>query len=248
MAAGILKTTRADLISRSTSEYDRVSQFNDALARRIHREPLQYILGEAYFYGLTLFVTKDVLIPRPETELLVEESLRMLNGIPKTKEAVVADVGTGSGAIAIAIASKNKQCRVFATDISQPALDIAKRNVLRHAVDGRVTLLRGDLITPITQRPHIIIANLPYVKRSALPDSQPELRHEPITALDGGPDGLGIIRRFWAQLMDRFEGSGTVVLLEHEADQAAALKEMAKRPFRQMKDLAGLVRVSVTTL
>lgn len=248
LAAGVLKTTRTDVISRLSSEFEQVSQFNAVLARRLKREPIQYIFGEASFYGLTLNVTKDVLIPRPETELLVEEALRMLDKIPLSREAVVVDVGTGSGAIAIALACNNKRCRIFATDISPAALDVARQNIAKYAVTDRIALLQGDLIAPLTQRPDIVIANLPYVKGSAIPTLQPELRYEPIAALDGGPDGLDVIRRLWTQLLDRFEGSGARVLIEHEADQANSVGTLLNRPLRQLKDLAGLVRVSIVYL
>ncbi|MSQ31865.1 MAG: peptide chain release factor N(5)-glutamine methyltransferase [Dehalococcoidia bacterium] len=248
LAAGVLKTTRADVIARVSSEFDQLPQYNAALNRRLQREPIQYIFGEAYFFGLSLTVSKDVLIPRPETELLVDETLRILDKVPPSKEAVVVDVGTGSGAIAIAIAANNKKCRVFAIDLSQAAVNVAKQNVARHALDTRITVLQGDLITPLTQRPDIVIANLPYVKGRSIPDLQPELRYEPLTALDGGPDGLDVIRRLWKQLTERFEGSGARVLIEHEADQAEAVATLVNRPLRQLKDLAGLTRVTVVYL
>lgn len=248
LAAGVLKTSRANVIASALLEFDHIREFNAALARRIQREPIQYIFGEASFYDLSFIVSKAVLIPRPESELLVDETLKILSLLPPGKERTVVDVGTGSGALAIAIAANNRRCHVFATDVSAEALSVAKQNAFRHGVADRITFLQADLIAPLTQRPDVIVANLPYVKSSALLSPQPELRFEPPGALDGGTDGLDVIRRLWLQVTARFQGSGIQLLLEHEDDQADKIQQLVKKPVRQLRDLAGLVRVTVTSV
>ncbi len=248
LAAGVLKTNRADVISRYSSEFEQVSEFNAVLARRLNREPLQYILGEASFYGLTFILNKNVLIPRPESELLVEEALKYLRKLPPHKESIVVDVGTGSGALAVAIAANHEKCHVYTIDVSLDAIAVAKQNASRHKVADRITFLYGDLITPLVAQPELIVANLPYVKTSTLSTLQPELRFEPESALDGGMDGLDLIRRLWLQLKARFEGSGIPLMLEHEADQADAIQKMVHKPVRDVKDLAGLHRISIILL
>ena len=169
----------------------------ELVARRLRHEPAAYLRGRREFFGLEFRVGPGVLIPRPETELVVELALRILaerhGGVG---QAVVADVGTGTGAIAVSLAVHAPQAQVDATDISERALEIAALNIEHHGVGDRVRLLRGDLLTPVDRPVDLVVANLPYVMSSEIPTLEPEVRlFEPHEALDGGPDGLSVIAR-----------------------------------------------------
>lgn len=220
----------------------------EALVRRLEDgEPLPYLLGEWEFYGLPFVVTPAVLIPRPETELLVERALSWLR-----KQAIpsfVLDVGTGSGCIAIALAVHAPEIRVTATDISAAALAVAQRNADRHGVAGHITFLEADLfpdsLSPSSSLPSsfsLIAANLPYIPTATL-HGLPIFGREPILALDGGGDGLTLIRRLLAKAPTRLAPGG-VMLLEIEASQGAAALSLARQVFRQAeihlhRDLVG---------
>ncbi len=193
--------------------------------RRADGVPLAYLTGERAFFDLTLIVTPDVLIPRPETEHLVERALawaRTREGTPR-----IADVGTGSGAIAVTLARHLPGAQVWALDASRAALDLARLNVTRYDLAQRVRFVQADLLGPLLGARgafDLIVANLPYVPSSAL-GTLPVSRHEPRLALDGGPDGLAVIRRLLAQVPRVLAADG-LLLLEIEATQgerAAAL-------------------------
>ena len=164
--------------------------------RRKGGEPLAYILGRREFYGLDLLVTPAVLIPRQETELLVDSILEFGRGRPGL---AVADVGTGSGAIAVAAAVNLPACRVYATDASEAALRVAGDNCRMHGVEDRVELRHGDLLDPLDVRVDVIASNPPYVMTGELAGLAREIGREPVEALDGGPDGLDVIRRLFEQ-------------------------------------------------
>ncbi len=217
------------------------------LARRLQAgEPLPYLLGEWEFFGLPFYVTPDVLIPRPETELLVERAIFWLNR--KESAAEVLDIGTGSGCIAVALAVNVPQVRVTASDISSAALSIAHRNAERHRVADRVTFIQADLFPPsLSPRScSLITANLPYIPTTTL-RGLPIFGREPTLALDGGADGLALIRRLLEKAPSVLAPGGRI-LLEIEASQGEKAISLAKDVFEQAdirlhKDLAGLDRL-----
>ncbi|MFN7133434.1 MAG: peptide chain release factor N(5)-glutamine methyltransferase, partial [Myxococcales bacterium] len=161
--------------------------------RRVAGEPTHYLLGAREFYGLPMKVDPRVLIPRPETEQLVELALAAL---PEHEEATALDLCTGSGCIAVALAKHRPKLKVVATDASSGALEVAKANVEANGVADRVELRRGDLFAPVAgMRFHVVATNPPYVASAAIDGLMREVRQEPRTALDGGADGLGLVRR-----------------------------------------------------
>lgn len=220
----------------------------EATERRAAREPLAYITGHAEFYGLDFAVSQRVLVPRPETEHVVEQALAIASEFPKS---LVADVGTGSGCIAVAVARNLPQGAVFAIDSSSEALQVAAANVRRHRLESRVRLLQGDLLGPLPEPVHVIACNPPYVATAEFPALMPEVRdYEPRSALDGGEDGLTVIRRLVdaapANLLER----GALVM-EIGAGQGPAVLALAKPRFataRIERDLAGLDRVLVARI
>jgi release factor glutamine methyltransferase len=202
--------------------------------------PLPYILGEWEFFGLTFTVTPAVLIPRPETELLVEEALRWLKVHPYRR--LVADVGTGSACIAVSIAANQEDVWVLASDISLDAMIIARQNIHRHGQDKQVSLLQADLLQPVGRPFDLICANLPYIPSGILSGLK-VVKWEPPGALDGGPDGLGPIRRLLEQAV-RLLAPGGLFLLEVEAGQREIALEAARDWFPTahrsvLPDLAG---------
>ena len=224
-------------------------RFAELLERRAHREPLPYIVGHQEFYGLDFFVDRRVLIPRPETELLVEraggEGMRLL----KSKGCLtLADVGTGCGAIAITLALQLSTARVRAIDVSAPALEIAADNCARHGVEGQVDLLMGDLLDPLSRPVDIIVANLPYVASTEVAALAPEIsRYEPPESWDGGVGGLEVIERLLAQAGEHLSDGGSI-LLEIGATQGSAVQSVAANHLpavktEVLKDGMGLDRV-----
>jgi release factor glutamine methyltransferase len=198
-------------------------RYEVVLARRLAREPTAYITGRREFYGLDLWLTPDVLIPRPETEQLVEEAIKLARYEPQRSRLRIADIGTGSGAIAVALAKALPQAEVYATDVSRAALGVAKENARRHAVERRISFRTGHLLTPLHDYVDLIVANLPYVTTDEWSRLAPELRdHEPRLALDGGPDGLDLIRALLLQA-PRYLRRGGQVVLEVGEGQVEAL-------------------------
>ena len=192
--AHILGCQRQDLLiypDRVVKE-DETAQFNACIERRGRREPLQYIIGEVGFRGLLFKVNKDVLIPRPETELLVDEVVKSVT----KKDATILDLCTGSGCIAVCIARELIDSKVYAVDISEGALAAARENAARHGVGERITFLSGDLFNAIDSLNlkgmiDVIVSNPPYVSAEEMQELQPEIRdYEPASALYGGKDGL----------------------------------------------------------
>lgn len=177
------------------------------IERRTAGQPSAYITGRREFYGLEFTVDSRVLIPRPESELLVEEAIRLAGGLDAAP--IIADIGTGSGAIAICLAIKLPQAIIYASDISAAALEVAAANCRRHRVAGRIRLLSGDLLTPLPQPVDIIVANLPYVGRAEAAANG----FEPSLALDGGPGGTDEIERLCRQAAGKLR-PGSVLLLE----------------------------------
>lgn len=218
--------------------------YDAMLARAAAGEPIPYLIGHAPFYGLEFAVSPAVLIPRPETEQLVEMALEWARGREPLR---VVDVGTGSGCIAVSLARRLPAAQVVAVDVSAAALAVARANAERHA-PGRVHLLRGDLLSALAPGFDLIVANLPYVTRpewTALPDGVKS--YEPVLALDGGADGLDLIRALLPQAAARLRPGG-LVLLEIGWRQGAAAAGVARAVFPGVKvvvrpDFAGLDRV-----
>jgi release factor glutamine methyltransferase len=215
-------------------------------ARRQKGEPLPYILGHWEFFGLDLIVTPAVLIPRPETEMLVERALEWLRSHPACLWA--ADVGTGSGCIAIALAAHIPDLQVLAADLSPQALDIARQNAARHGVAERITFIQADLLDLMGEfQPFdLITANLPYIPRQTLSEL-PISQYEPALALDGGPDGLDLISRLLTQTPAYLSPHGCL-LMEIEARQGASVSSLTQAAFphtqvQLLPDLAGYDRV-----
>ena len=191
---------------------------NTIVQRRIKREPAAYIVGHKEFYGIDFMIDRRVLIPRPETELLVEEALKYLeercsSSANSSKRKVVADIGTGCGAIAISLALNNSDVKIFATDISQDALEVARRNAYNHNVQDRISFLHGNLLEPVTEHVDLIIANLPYIEHTELDNLSTEInRFEPHIALDGGNDGLLYIEQLIRQSKEKLHNNGCIML------------------------------------
>jgi release factor glutamine methyltransferase len=225
---------------------DGVEVLQHMVERRLGREPLAYIIGRREFFGSDFHVAPGVLIPRPETESLVEETIEFVKCHFPARDPIIADIGTGSGAIAISLALRLPRARIFATDISCRALEIAAVNRIRHNV--RVELLKGDLLDPLPEPVDIIVANLPYVRDEEMRSLSPEIRlYEPSIALAGGRDGLDVVRLLLAGAPDRLRPGG-VVLLEIEPDHLPALAEWVEGRFpgstvSSTPDLSGVVRV-----
>ncbi|MDM7999823.1 MAG: peptide chain release factor N(5)-glutamine methyltransferase [Dehalococcoidia bacterium] len=224
------------------------NHFRALIERRVRREPAAYILGRHEFYGIELHVDPRVLIPRPETELLVETALDFLRRLPQEPPRLVGDVGTGSGAVAIALALHLPGAHIYAIDASPEAIDVARLNCDRHGVGHRVELLVGDLLGPLPCPVDLIVANLPYVKDADIPQLMPEIRDfEPVAALSGGADGLDKVRRLLADAPSRLLPHGAV-MLEIGLGQADEATSLARKHFRQgkidlLRDFAGIERV-----
>lgn len=241
----VLGCTRAQLYAypeRLLTEDER-QRFERLVIRRFQHEPVAYLIGEKAFYGLDFAVDQRVLIPRPETELLVDMVLdvamqyEMLgtngrNGSqPARTRLVIADIGTGSGAVSVAVAANSSIAEVYAVDISTEALRVAAINTQRHGLHERVHLLQGDLLAPLPEPVDVIAANLPYVAADEWTDLTPGIvKYEPPQALLGGADGLEVIRRLLAQAPNYLKPGG-VILLEVGANQGSAVAETARMHF-----------------
>lgn len=248
----------SELLLRHALATDRVSLYQDLsrglsaaeerrfrclLKRRQRGEPVAYILGRREFYGLDFEVDRRVLIPRPETELLVDRALAIARERSLTE---IADIGTGSGAVAVALAANLPSATVYATDISDAALELARRNAEKHGVAVRIRCLAGDLLAPLPRAVPLIVANLPYVTAAEisggnLADFEPEL------ALNGGADGLDVIGKLCRQLRARLRPGGCL-LLEVGWRQGRRVAGLLQRNFPGaevsiMPDLGGIDRI-----
>jgi release factor glutamine methyltransferase len=213
--------------------------------RRLSGEPLAYIVGHREFYGLDFAVNEHVLVPRQETELLVDLTLKAVADMGLERPHI-ADAGTGSGAIAIALAKHLQSATVYATDISREALDIAAANCRAHGVADRVRLLHGDLLAPLDGAVDVIVSNPPYIPSAVLNSLAPELKREPRLALDGGADGLDVIRCLLAQAPGRLSPGGLLVMElspeQREPVAALARQAMPDAGIAFSRDLLDLVR------
>jgi release factor glutamine methyltransferase len=211
----------------TTKELETIRQL---VQRRGNHEPLQYILGSACFCGLEMLVTPDVMIPRPETELLAERAWQYLNALTdaSAQPPCVLDFGTGSGCVAIAIAVHCPLAQVYAVEISPGALAIARANTARHHQEARIRFFEGDGLAPLAPelRFDLIVANPPYIASADLDQLQPEVRdHEPRAALDGGADGLVYFRRLAIEAGRFLRHSGRL-MLEFGDGQAERIREI----------------------
>ena len=219
------------------------ADFKELTKRRLSGEPIAYITGHREFYGLDFYVGRSVLIPRPESELLVEKALYLAQCYPIS---TIADIGTGSGAIAISLALNLPQAKIYATDISAPALKVALFNSQKHGVVDRVYLLHGDMLNPLPEPVDLIIANLPYVTESEVSQMSPA-NFEPQVALNGGWDGLEKIRQLCQGVTDKLHPGG-YLLLEIGQGQSRAVTTFLGNLFPSARieitpDLSGIDRV-----
>jgi release factor glutamine methyltransferase len=220
---------------RPVSE-EELARFRETVRRRAAGEPAAYLTGYREFWSLKIRVQKDVLIPRPETELLVEEALKLLK--PQDQEMAILELGTGSGAISIALAKEIKNSGIYAADISASALAVARSNIEEHGLQERIRLVCGDGLTPFRQRAlfDLIISNPPYICRREIGALAPEIKeHEPLQALDGGDDGLAFYRQWIPQMPSLLRNDGCVIF-EIGAEQAAAVSQL----FRDTEEFADI--------
>jgi release factor glutamine methyltransferase len=217
--------------------------------RRLNHEPSAYILEHCEFYGIDFYINYHTFIPRPETELLVEKAVELAHHIPHLeKQIIIADIGTGCGAIAISLALALPQARIYATDISASALQVAEINCRRHAVTGQVELLQGNLLEPLPQPVHMIVANLPYIKTCEFKDLSPEIiNFEPTIALAGGENGLDKILQMLEQMPGKLD-YGACFLLEIGQGQGKIATSLVNSYFPQasielISDLGGIDRM-----
>lgn len=246
LLAHSLSTTREWVLAHPEAELtaEQTGRFNVLIAQAQGGTPLPYLLGQWEFCGLDFRVTPEVLIPRPETELLIETALRKIPS-PNAQALKIVDAGTGSGIIGVTLAVKLPQAEIWATDISSAALEVAKSNAMTHNVADRIRFIHGDLLEGVGEV-NLICANLPYIPTAELA-SLPIAKHEPTLALDGGPDGLRVIERLLALAADHLLPNG-VLLAEMAAIQGQAASALAHNYFPSArvevhKDLAGLDRV-----
>jgi release factor glutamine methyltransferase len=242
----VLRTARTDLYAWTDRplSVEEQAHYRSLIQRRAEGEPVAYITGQREFWSMSLEVTQDTLIPRPETETLVELAL---SRIPVTARWQVADLGTGCGAIALAIANERPLCRVIAVDISAPALEVARRNVERLGL-GNIELRQGSWLRPLGNEPfHIIVSNPPYVAADDSHLDAGDLRFEPRVALTPGEDALAAVRHLVSTAGAHLAGGGCLIL-EHGFDQGhearALLASQGYREVHSRLDLAGHERVT----
>lgn len=246
----VLARDRTFLISHSDEQLsvDDFKRYRDLVERRSLGEPLQYITGSQDFYGRSFHVSPDVLIPRPETELLVEAALALLGN----NDAHFCDVGSGSGCIAVTLLCERLELRGMALDISAGALDITRQNAIRWNVENRLSLEVSDCfdaLEPDDSQFELVVSNPPYVSANAVPGLQREVKdHEPMIALSPGPDGLAVIRRLLHET-PRFLRKDGFLLLEIGFDQGAAFERLVDpSSFRLVEirpDLQGIPRIVI---
>lgn len=259
----ILKQPREYLLAHrdETVEKKLDDKFNDLVERRRQGIPLAYITGTKEFYGRLFSITPAVLVPRPESEAIVDETLRILDQA-SILHPTIADIGTGSGVLAVSIAAEAPRVRIAATDISENALLVARRNARKHKVSRQITFIKSDLLNEVPKNllPKIIIANLPYVPKEDLVKvhsyfsdknkarnisfddkqsllDQRGLIFEPTRSLDGGPDGLFTIRRFFKQLSSNTDIKNNLehLILEHLPEQRRAIVQLAYETIPELK-------------
>ncbi len=250
LLAHVLAQQRSWLFAHHDHELSRRNcrRYTELITRRMRREPVAYLLGRKEFYGLEFVVDQRVLIPRPETELLVDLVLAQINDRPR-QAVVVADIGTGSGAIAVTVSLHAPEAKVYGLDISRDALDVAEENSQRLTPGRGPQFLEGDLLNPLPEPADVIVANLPYIADDEYSGLQPDVRdYEPRLALQAGAEGLDLIRRLLEQFPDKVRPNGAV-LLEIGSRQGEMVANMAQalqpKPsyVGVRRDYSGLVRM-----
>lgn len=215
---------------------EQAERYTELIARRVSHEPVAYLIGRKEFYGLELNVDHRVLIPRPETEMLVDAVLEITSSAGQSP-VIVADVGTGSGAIALAVAANAENAKVYALDLSQDALNVARANVARLDHHWQVTLLQGDLLQPLPECADVIVANLPYVTSADYRTLDLDVRgYEPQLALEAGAQGLDVITRLLRQVPSSLNPGGAVIL-EIGYDQGPAVLNLVEQILPQARHL-----------
>ncbi len=259
LLAHILRCPRIKLYTdyeRPLTEAE-LASYRQLVQRATEEEPIAYLTGKAHFFNLEFTVTRDVLIPRPDTETLLENVLQLVRHQPGLESPRVLDLCTGSGCIACAVAAHWKSCTVVATEISPAAVAVAQGNVERQGLGGRVTILQGDLFAPLAgtvdARPFdLILSNPPYIPTEQIAKLDRSVReYEPMQALDGGADGLNFHRRILAEAPSRLVPGGHV-FLEIAFDQGERAMELIKQHEayhepRVFKDFGGRDRVLTAT-
>lgn len=231
-------------------EAQELAKYREAVRRRAQRQPVAYITGHKEFMGLDFIVNPAVLIPRPDTEILAEAVLERLTAADASATPDLLDVGTGSGALIVALLAKLPAATGTAVDISPAALEVAAANAQRQNVDSRLTLLQSDLFSALgNRRFDVILSNPPYIPTREIAGLEPEVHCEPVTALDGGSDGLDCYRRLLADC-PRYLKSGGFMALEVGENQAQAVAALAAgidglKVSEIRKDYAGIERVVI---
>jgi release factor glutamine methyltransferase len=247
--------TRQEMIAHRERELtpDVAQRFVELVDRRATGTPLAYVTGEAGFYGRMFGVDERVLVPRPETELAIEWAIRHLRAIGRANGSA-ADIGTGSGAIAVTLASELRELSVYASDVSQDALAVARRNAARNDVFQHVTFLHGDLAAPLLPYAPFdcVVANLPYVPSADCASAPDPVSFEPVLARDGGADGLALYRRLLADLPALIAPRG-IAVLEAAPANARALEHLVRTVLpsagtETIRDYADLDRFVVAVL
>jgi len=247
-----LKISRVQLYLNLNQELNPKQEetFWHLIERRLNHEPTAYITGHCEFYGLDFYVDPRVLIPRPESELLVETAIKFASLHPAGKDSphLIAEVGTGSGAIAIVLARHLPQAKIYASDLSAAALEVATINCQRHGFQNRVQLLLGNILEVLPEPVDLIVANLPYVKDSEMEKLSPEIkRFEPRLALAGGEDGLDKVHQLCRQASNWLRPEGGM-LLEIGQEQGSAVTTFLRNLFPSanlevIADWSGIDRV-----
>ena len=250
--AYVLKKSREFIIAHPEHKLTKSQITNSKLLikKRLKGVPIAYLTGHKEFYGLNFKVNKNVLIPRPETELMVDETLKITNG-----KTIIADIGTGSGCIIITLAGLIKNCKLFGIDISEKALAVAKQNAKLNNAYKKIKFLKGDLLEPILKNKKfvignsslVILANLPYLTPTQIKNS-PSIKREPKLALAAGSDGLKYYRRLFKQI--KMLHNISYVLCEIDPSQTLKIKQLIKRELSETtiqikKDLTGLNRLVI---
>jgi len=264
LLAYVLKIERLEIYLNLDCQLtkEELSAYEKLIERRVGREPVAFIVGYKEFMGLNFFLNKNVLIPRPETEILVEEVIEKVQNIRKSRSygyrrnnyLTIVDLCTGSGNIAISLAKNMASCKIYATDISEGAIQVARKNARFHNVEGKIEFLLGDLFSPLEKlnlnlTVDFVVSNPPYVKSRDLVLLQPEVKKEPLCALVGGNGGLDFYQRIVPEALRYLVDDGYLIMEIGDRQGKAVMnlikKEKGFSPPQLVKDYAGLDRVVV---